>query len=166
VSANVTNKSFLAGLLQLSDLLTSQGGDAPRVAANFVNSQIPLSGLRNEIGKVLSPGMRELESGFWQSVQNRNLWADVVNKDGKMPYRYDVLNGEPLRDWLPLTRVVNAILPINLNVGTTNETRELLMRSGLNLKQTFNTGPNGEDLLGHPDLKSKFQFYMGQQNIE
>ena len=37
------------------------------------------------------------------------------------------------------------------------------MRSGLNLKQTFNTGPNGEDLEGHPDLKSKFQFYMGQQ---
>ena len=166
ISANVTNKSFLAGLLQLSDLLTSQGGDAPRVAANFVNSQVPLSGLRNEIGKILSPGMRELESGFWQSVQNRNLWADVVNKDGKLPYRYDVLNGEPLRDWIPLTRLVNGILPINLNVGTTNETRELLMRSGLNLKQTFNTGPNGEDLEGHPDLKSKFQFYMGQQNIE
>ena len=166
ISANVTNKSFLAGLLQLSDLLTSQGGDAPRVAANFVNSQVPLSGLRNEIGKILSPGMRELESGFWQSVQNRNLWADVVNKDGKLPYRYDVLNGEPLRDWIPLTRLVNGILPINLNVGTTNETRELLMRSGLNLKQTFNTGPSGEDLEGHPDLKSKFQFYMGQQNIE
>ena len=166
ISANVTNKSFLAGLLQLSDLLTSQGGDAPRVAANFVNSQVPLSGLRNEIGKILSPGMRELESGFWQSVQNRNLWADVVNKDGKLPYRYDVLNGEPLRDWIPLTRLVNGLLPINLNVGTTNETRELLMRSGLNLKQTFNTGPNGEDLEGHPDLKSKFQFYMGQQNIE
>ena len=48
----------------------------------------------------------------------------------KLPYRYDVLNGEPLRDWIPLTRLVNGILPINLNVGTTNETRELLMRSG------------------------------------
>ena len=46
ISANVTNKSFLAGLLQLSDLLTSQGGDAPRVAANFVNSQVPLSGFK------------------------------------------------------------------------------------------------------------------------
>ena len=166
ISANVTNKSFLAGLLQLSDLLTSQGGDAPRVAANFVNSQIPLAGLRNEIGKILSPGMRELESGFMQSIQNRNLWADVVNKDGKLPYRYDLLNGTPLRDWIPLTRLVNGILPINLNVGVMNETRDLLLRSGLNLKQTFNTGPNGEELEGHPDLKSKFQFYMGQQNIE
>jgi hypothetical protein len=110
--------------------------------------------------------MKELESGFLQSIQNRNLYADLINKDGKLPYRYDVLNGEPLRDYEPLTRIVNSIIPINLNVGTMNETRQLLMKSGLNLKQTFNTGPNGESLEGYPDLKSKYQFYMGQQNVE
>ena len=81
-------------------------------------------------------------------------------------YRYDQLNGEILRDWEPLTRLTNAILPFNLNIGATNETRELLFRSGVNLKQTFNTGPNGENLEGHPDLKSKFQFYLGQENVE
>ena len=121
--------------------------------------------MRNEIGKLLSPGMRELETGFWQSVGNRNLWADVVSGGSLLPYRYDILNGKKLRDYDPLTRLVNAVLPFNINVGTT-ETRELLFRSGLNLKQTFNTGPNGEQLENHPDLKSKYQFYMGQQNIE
>ena len=166
VGANVVNKSFMAGLLQLSDLFTSQFADAPRAAANIVNNQIPLAGLRNEIGKVFSPGMRELESGFWQSIGNRNLWADLVTEDQFMPYRYDILSGEKLRDWDPMTRLVNAVLPINLNIGTTNETRELLMRSGLNLTQTFNTGPNGQLLENRPDLKSKYQFYMGQQNIE
>ena len=165
LSANVTNKTFLAGLLQLQDLLTSQGNDAPRVAANFVNNQIPLSGMRNEIGKLLSPGMRELESGFWQSVGNRNLWVDFLTPGEMLPYRYDILNGEKLRDWDPITRFVNGVLPFNINVGT-NRTRELLMRSGLNLKQTFNTGPNGESLEDNPDIKSKYQFYMGQQNIE
>ena len=166
VGANVVNKSFMAGLLQLSDLFTTQGGDTPRAAANIVNNQIPLAGLRNEIGKVFSPGMRELESGFWQSIGNRNLWADLVTKDQFLPYRYDILSGEKLRDWDPLTRLVNAILPINLNIGATNETRELLMRSGLNLVQTFNSGPDGQILENKPDLKSKYQFYMGQQNIE
>ena len=166
LQANIVNKSFLAGLLQLSDLLTSQGADAPRVAANFVNNQIPLGSMRNEIGKLLSPGMRELESGFWQSIQNRNLWADVFVKGKMLPYRYDQLNGEILRDWEPMTRLMNGILPFNVNIGTSNETRELLFRSGVNLKQTFNTGPNGENLEGHPDLKSKFQFYMGQENVE
>ena len=166
IGANVVNKSFMAGLLQISDLLTSQGGDTPRAAANLVNNQIPLAGLRNEIGKVFSPGMRELESGFWQSIGNRNLWVDLVTKDQFMPYRYDVLNGEKLRDWDPMTRLVNAVIPLNLNIGTTNETRDLLMRSGLNLSQTFNTGPDGQLLENMPDLKSKYQFYMGQQNIE
>ena len=165
LSANVTNKSFLAGLLQLQDLLTSQGGDAAKVAANFANNQVPLAGLRNEIGKVLSPGMRELESGFWQSIGNRNLYIDLKGDDGFLPYRYDILNGKKLRDWDPMTRLVNGVLPINLNVGT-NETREMLFRSGINFKQTFNTGPQGQDLTGYPELKSKFQFFIGQQNIE
>ena len=166
VGANVINKSFMAGLLQIADLATSQLGDAPRAAANIVNNQIPLAGLRNEIGKVFSPGMRELESGFWQSIGNRNLWADLVTKDQLLPYRYDILSGEKLRDWDPMTRLVNAVLPINLNIGATNETRELLMRSGINLAETFNSGPNGQLLENRPDLKSKYQFYMGQQNIE
>ena len=165
LSANVTNKSFLAGLLQLQDLFTSGGGDWQRVAANFANNQIPLSGLRNEVGKVLSPGMRELETGFWQSVGNRNLWADVVTPGEMLPFKYDVLNGEKLRDWNPMQRLTNALLPVNLNIGTT-PTRELLFRSGIRFKQTFNTGPQGQPLEGHPDLKSRFQFYMGQQNIE
>ena len=166
VGANVVNKSFMAGLLQLSDLFTTQGGDVPKSAAMIVNNQIPLGGLRNEIGKVFSPGMRELESGFWQSIGNRNLWADLVTKNQFMPYRYDILNGEKLRDWDPMTRLVNAVIPINLNIGATNETRELLMRSGLNLAQTFNSGPNGQILENKPDLKSRYQYYMGQQNIE
>ena len=165
LSANVTNKSFLAGLLQLQDLLTSQGRDAPRVAGNFINNQIPLGGLRNEIGKLLSPGMRELETGFWQTVGSRNLWADALIPGEQMPYKYDILNGERIRDWDPVTRLVNGVLPFNINVGT-NETREMLFRSGVKLKQTFNTGPDGEPLEHHPDLKSRFQFFMGQQNLE
>lgn len=163
---NVTNKSFMAGLLQLTDVLTTQGGDLPRAAANLVNNQIPLAGLRNEVGKVMSPGMRELESGFWQSIGNRNLWADAISGNKLMPYKYDVLNGEVLRDWDPMNRLVNAILPINLNIGTNSETRELLMRSGLNLKQIFTTGPRGESLEGRTDLRSRFNYYFGQQNIE
>ena len=165
ISANITNKSFLAGLLQMQDLLTSQGGDAQRVLANFANNQVPLSGLRNEIGKLVSPGMRELETGFWQSIGNRNLYADLITRDGFMPYKYDILNGEKIRAWDPMTRLVNGILPFNINVGT-NETRELLMRSGVNLVTAFNTGPDGQRLEGHPDLKSKYQFYMGQQGLE
>jgi hypothetical protein len=166
LSANVTNKTFLAGLMQLMDLLESKGQRAGSVAANLVNNQFPLGGMRNEIGKLLSPGMRELEAGFIESVRNRNLWIDLgMDEQGKLPYRYDILNGKRLNDWNPMTRLTNAILPFNINLGT-SQTRDMLFRSSVELKQTFNTGPNSESLEGYPELKSKYQYLMGKQNIE
>ena len=166
ISANVTNKSFLAGLMQLQDLMTSDGARFGSVAANLVNNQIPLGGLRNEIGKLVAPGMRELESGFIAGIKNRNLWTDLLpGDDGTLPYRYDILNGQVLNDYDPMTRMWNSISPFYINVGT-NPTRELLFRSGVDLKLTFNTGPNGEALKGRDSMRSKYQYYVGKQNVE
>jgi hypothetical protein len=163
VSQNITNKSFMAGLFQVTELF--QGGmKLPQIAANLVNNQVPLSGMRNEIGKVMSPGMRELEKGFMQSIYNRNLYVDVI--PGSTPnYRYDILNGQPLQDYDLPVRLWNSVSPFMINPVVT-PTRDLLFRSGVDLKLTFNTGPNKESLEGRPDLKSKFQYYVSQQNIE
>jgi hypothetical protein len=163
ISQNVTNKSFMAGLFQVTEAF--QGGmKLPQIAANLANNQVPLSGMRNEIGKLLSPGMRELEKGFQQSIYNRNLYVDVVS--GVTPnYRYDILNGQPLQDYNLAVRLWNGVSPFMVN-PTVNPTRDLLFRSGVDLKLTFNTGPNKESLEGRPDLKSKFQYYVSQQNIE
>jgi hypothetical protein len=110
--------------------------------------------------------MRELENGFVDGIRNRNLYIDLVaGKDGKLPYRYDILNGRPLNDNVPLVRMMNSVNPFYVNPAT-NPTRELLFRSGVDLKLTFNTGPNNESLEGRPDLKSKWQYYVSQQNIE
>lgn len=166
LAQNVTNKTFMAGLFQIQELFYSNGQRLPSVAANLVNNQVPLAGMRNELGKLLSPGMRELEEGFVDGIRNRNLYLDLVaGKDGKLPYRYDILNGQPLNDNVPLVRLMNAVNPFYVNPAT-NPTRELLFRSGIDLKLTFNTGPEGESLEGRPDLKSKWQYYVSQQNIE
>ncbi len=54
IAANVTNKTFLAGLMNLGDLMSGKGQSPGAVAANLVNNQIPLSSLRNEIGKAFN----------------------------------------------------------------------------------------------------------------
>jgi hypothetical protein len=166
VTQNITNKTFLNGMFQVQELFYSNGQRLPTVAANLVNNQIPLGGMRNEIGKLVSPGMRELEKGFLDGIRNRNLYLDLVaGKDGKLPYRYDILDGRPINDSLPIVRLMNAVNPFYINPAT-NPTRELLFRSGVDLKLTFNTGPNNESLEGHPELKSKWQYYVSKQNIE
>ena len=166
VAQNIINKTFMAGIFQLQELFTSNGQRIPSIAANLVNNQVPLAGMRNELGKLFSPGMRELENGFVDGIRNRNLYIDLLaGKDGKLPYRYDILNGQPLNDNVPLVRMMNSVNPFYVNPAT-NPTRELLFRSGVDLKLTFNTGPNNESLEGRPDLKSKWQYYVSQQNIE
>jgi len=166
MSANVANKTFLQGLMNLMDLLTGKGQSPEAIAANLVNNQVPLSSMRNEIGKVLSPGMRELEQTFGETIKNRNLWTEMFpGDDGDLPKRTDIFTGKPLRDWDPITRMLNAILPFNINT-TGTQTQDLLMRSGVNLHQVFTTAPGGLDLKQHPKIISDFQFLMSQEGLE
>jgi hypothetical protein len=108
--------------------------------------------------------MRELDNGITESLRNRNLWAEyLAGPDGKLPYRYDVLNGSIIKDYDVPTRLFNMVSPIQINPGV-SQTREMLFRSGIDLKTSFNTGPNGEVLTAK--MKSEFNRTLGQQNIE
>lgn len=161
---NVTNKSFMTGLTQLVDVVQMKGNKPAMVAASLANGLIPLAGARNEMGRLLAPGMRELQAGFTDSVRNRNLWSDVVTPDGAhLPYKYDILNGSKLQDYDFMTRAFNAVSPFQMNLGTT-PTRDLLFRSLFDVKTTVNSGPNGEALTA--TMKSKYQYLIGKQNIE
>ena len=166
IAANVTNKTFLAGLMNLGDLMSGKGQSPGAVAANLVNNQIPLSSLRNEIGKAFNPGMRELEGSFQEQIRNRNLWAEfMVGKDGRLPYRYDIFTGEPLADWDPMTNMINRLLPFRISkIGS--QSREMIFRSGVNLNQTFTTTPDGLSLKEYPEVISRFQYLISQQNLE
>ena len=152
--------------MQLGDLMSGKGQSPGAVAANLVNNQIPLSSLRNEIGKAFNPGMRELEGSFKEQIQNRNLWAEfMVGEDGKLPYRYDIFTGEPLADWDPMTNMINRVLPFRISkIGS--QAREMVFRSGVNLHQTFTTSPDGQSLKEYPNIISRFQYLISQQNLE
>jgi hypothetical protein len=164
ISTNITNKSFLTGVVQLTDFLQLKGNKPAGVLANIANNQLPWGGMRNEIGKLLSPGMRELDNGIQDSLRNRNLYTDLfTGPDNKVPYRYDILNGSKINDYDFMTRAFNAVSPFQLNLGST-PTREFFFRSGIDAKQTFNSGPNGEELT--PKMKSRYQFLIGKQNLE
>jgi hypothetical protein len=164
IAMNLTNKSFMTGITQLVDVMQMKGGRAEQVGGSIANGLIPLSGARNEMGKLLSPGMRELNAGIVDSVRNRNLWSDIIGSDGsKLPYKYDVLNGTKINDYDFMTRAWNATSPFQINMGIT-PTRDLLFRSLYDIKASVNSGPMGEKL--DAAMKSKYQFLIGKQNVE
>lgn len=161
VAMNLTNKTFLTGIQPLAEILSTGGSNSQlqaKVPAMLANGLVPYSSLRKELAEGFNPGMRELEDNFWDLIRNRNPGL----KD-QLPYKRDILNGQPLKLYDPMTRMFNAISPFQIN-PVQNETRELLRRSGFDIVTTLKTDSKSNKL--NPEQRSRMQNEMGKENIE
>ena len=163
LSGTITSKSYLAGLQSFVDLFSGQPGQQNRIIASLMNNTLPLSSLRNEIGKVLTPYTRELGSDIESSIRNRNLISENVAFD-PLPIKYDILTGKPIKDHNFMTRMFNAVSPVNFNLDY-SPGRELLFNSGYDLRTSSYAAPDGTDLSDSPKVRSMYQKAIGEQNL-
>ena len=163
MGSTVTSKSYLAGMQSFVDLFSGQPGQSNRIIASLMNNTVPLSGLRNEIGKVLTPYTRELGSDLQSSIRNRNLITENIATD-PLPIKYDILTGKPIKDHDFVTRMFNAFSPVNFNLDY-SEGREFLFNSGYDMRTSTYTAPDGTDLSDSPKVRSMFQKAIGEQNL-
>ena len=164
VAQAVSSKSYLSGLQSFTDLFAGRPGQAERIVANLLNNQVPLAGLRNELGKLFVPHMREIGSGIDQSIRNRNLIFEMLPGED-LPIKYDMLNGQPIKPYDFYTRLYNAISPIPLNLSVTPG-RQFLFESGYDLRLSTYYAPDGTNLTDHPTIRSRFMKAIGDQNLE
>ena len=164
LAQTAANKSYLSGLQQMMDLLSGKPGQQNRIIASIMNNQVPLAGLRNEIGKLITPHTKELGSGIGDSIRNRNLLTEGISTN-PLDIKYDLLNGKPLRHHDFPTRMWNMFIPIPLNLDQ-GPGRKLLFDSGYDVRLSTYYSPDGVDLSESPDLRSLFQKFIGQENIE
>ena len=164
VATSITSKSYLAGLQQFVDLLGGRPGQTARILSGLSNNQVPLAGLRNEIGKIFTPYTRELNSGILDSWRNRNLITEYIAGQ-ELPIKYDLLNGKPIKDHDPMTRMWNALMPVHFNLES-SPGRQLLFNSGYDLRMSVLFSPDGYDLSDSNELRSMFQKAIGEQNLE
>ena len=161
----VTSKSYLASMQDFVDLFAGKPGSWERIIAGLANNQVPLSSLRNELGKLINPYMKELNSGIFQSIRNRNLFFEGFDTDGGLPNKYDLLNGEPIKDWDFPTRMFNMFSPVSFNLKQ-GDGRNMLFNSGYDMRMSTYSSPDGIDLSSSPLLRSLFQKAIGDQNLE
>ena len=160
----ISSKSYFAGMQQFVDLVAGKPGQQERILAGLMNNQVPLAGLRNELGKLINPYMKEIGSGVDQSLRNRNLMSEYLPGQD-LPIKYDMLNGKPLKDHDFMTRAFNMFSPISLNLDE-SPGRQLLFSSGYDTRMSVYFSPRGDDLSDSPRIRSKFQRAIGQQNLE
>ena len=166
VAQAVSSKSYLAGIQSFVDLFAARPGQGQRIIAALGNNQVPLSGLRNELSKLFTPYMREINSGVIQSVRNRNLLAEQIAGERALPIKYDMLKpNSPIKDWDFLTRAFNAVSPVSLNLEQ-SEGRKLLFNSGYDLRLSTYYAPDGTNLTKNAEVRSLFQQAIGMENLE
>ena len=164
IAQSAASKSYLQGVQQFVDLFAGRPGQQNRIIGGLLNNTVPLAGLRNELGKLFTPHMKELGSGIDDAIRNRNLITENLTGD-PLPIKYDMLNGQPIREYNFITRMYNMFSPIALNLDQ-GPGRKLLFDSGYDLRLSTYYGPDGTDLTEHPELRSEFQKHIGMQNLE
>ena len=164
IMQGLASKSYLAGMQQFVELFSGKPGQVERIVGSMLNNQVPLSSLRNELGKLFTPYTRELSSGVVQSLRNRNLLTENIAGE-PLPIKYDLLTGRPIKDHDFMTRAFNMFSPVQFNLDYLPG-REFLFQSGYDLRIATYYSPNGDDLTDYPEIRSEYQRAMGVQNLE
>jgi hypothetical protein len=164
IAQGLASKSYLAGMQQFVELFSGKPGQSERIIASLLNNQVPLSSLRNDLGKLFTPYTRELASGVDQSLRNRNLSTEYLAGE-ELPIKYDLLTGRPIKDHDFMTRAFNMFSPMHFNLDY-SPGKQFLFESGYDLRIATYFSPEGDDLSEYPEIRSKYQRAIGLQNLE
>jgi len=163
VAGTVTSKSYLQGLGQFVDLFSGESKQHEKIIGGLINNTVPLASLRNEIGKMINPHMREINGSLIESIRNRNLLTEFG--DDALAVKYDILNGKPIRDWNFMERMWNSLSPISLQM-IDSPGRTMLWNSNYDLRLVSYSSPDNVDLSEYPQMRSWFQEELGKLNLE
>lgn len=161
LAANITNKSMLAGIEPMTDILSGNPAAINRWASSFASSLVPLSGARNELGRLMAPQLRELDMEFNQLVRNRNKYLDAIDPKGALPDAHDWMEGKKIG--YPenfFVRAWNATMPMKVYDDISTE-RQFLLDIEYDTRPSFRKNSKGLEYT--PQERSELYNLMGQQ---
>ena len=156
LSANLTNKSFTAGLEPLNDVLAGNPAALARWGASFGSSFVPGSGIRNEFSRLFTPQLKEVEQDFFQLLANRN---PIVKES--LPDLYDWMDGTKVGEPTSFfTRVWNTYSPLwKVSEGLTPE-KQFLIDVEFDSRPSLRT--NGRGVEYTPSQRSQVTQLIGK----
>jgi hypothetical protein len=161
LGANLTNKSMLAGIEPMNDVLSGNPAALNRWAASFGSSLAPLSGARNELGRLMAPQLRELDMEFTQLLRNRNKYLDAIDPKGALPDAHDWIDGKKIGySENFFTRAWNATMPMKVSDALSPE-RQFLLDIEYDSRPSFMKNQKGIEYT--PQERSELYSIMGKQ---
>ena len=159
-AATITGRTPLQGLEPLLSIVSGDEGAWNRWGASFSSSLAPLSGLRNDIGRVLSPMLTIHNNEYMALLRNRNRGLDVLDPQGAAPVLTDWLDGSPVwsHDNL-LVRLFNDLSPFKVSGALTPE-RQFLVDIEFDSRPIMLKGDDGVEFT--PQEQAELYAIMGK----
>jgi hypothetical protein len=157
LSATITDKSMLAALEPLNDVIRGDVGAINRWTSSFASSAVmPGASLMAEFARLMMPAKKELENNFFDLLANRN----PVMKPS-LPNKYDWIDGglvgEPSNFW---TRVWNTYFPWKVSDAVSPE-KQFLIDIEYDARPSLRTNGRGVDYTN--EERSEVMNIMGEQ---
>jgi hypothetical protein len=157
LSSSVTSKSAMAGLEPMNDVLSGNTSALARWGSSFGSGLLPLSGLRNDMSRLLTPQLKELNQEMGSLIANRN----PIMKDS-LHDKHDYIDGGLIGVPSPWTRIWNTMTPWKVNDLISDE-KQFLIDVEFDRRPSLSTNGRGVPLTA--EQKSAIAEKMGEQKI-
>jgi hypothetical protein len=157
ITMNISAKSFLSGFEPLAGVITGDSGELNKLLVNYIDSSIPMAGVRSILNKAITPQLKDVSSNFFERLANRNKWLVGHGLENYV----DVYTGQPINYPDPMTRAWNTFAPFFKTNPGMEDWRLWMLGTGWDGLQTLRKNPiTGETLT--PEEKQKINNYIGQ----
>ena len=159
LAASFTDKTFLAGLEPFIDVVRGDVGAINRWSGSFINAAIiPGSSQMAEIGRLMDPGLKEVEMTVLDVARNR---LPILKT--QIPPKYDWIDGDLVG--VPdnfMARVWNNYMPWKVN-GRISEEKRFLQMIEYDARPSLRT--NGRGIEYTPAERSEITRVMGRDKL-
>jgi hypothetical protein len=125
LAAGVTDQAGISALRPLVELFSQNKYTMNRFVGSHINSLGPLAGMRNEFGRILDGGLKELNNDIISHLANRNQMVGLIDKTNRLPTVISPVTGEAPNKYNMLQRIFNTYSPIKIHPAMSKEEKFL-----------------------------------------
>jgi len=125
LAAGLTDQAGISAIRPLVELFSGNKYAANRFIAGQINSLGPLAGMRNEFGRIIEGGLKEVNNNILEQLTNRNQLIGAFDSTNRLPTVISPISGEAPNKYTMFQRIYNTYSPLKVHPAMSKEEKFL-----------------------------------------